>query len=136
APRCLAVAFDPALVFERIGTYRANAMLGVPTMLVAMMEHANFAAADLSSLKAIYSGGSTVPAAIVTALEQKLGAPFTIVFGQTECSPVALMTWTTDTIADKANTIGTSMPNVEVKIVSPDNGQTVPIGESGGDRTH
>jgi fatty-acyl-CoA synthase len=103
----------------------------VSTMLVAMMEHASFAAADLSSLKAIYSGGSTVPAAIVTALEQKLGAPFTIVFGQTECSPVALMTWTTDTIADKANTIGTPMPNVEVKIVNPDNGQTVAAGEIG-----
>ena len=64
-------------------------MLGVPTMLVAMMEHPSFASADLSSVKAICSGGSTVPAAIVTALEQQLGAPFTIVFGQTECSPVA-----------------------------------------------
>src|SRR5205085_11641136 len=114
-----------------ITNYRANAMLGVPTMLVAMMEHANFAAADLSSLKAIYSGGSTVPAAIVTALEQKLGAPFTIVFGQTECSPVALMTWTTDTIADNANTIGTPMPNLEVKIVNPDTGRTVPIAQDG-----
>jgi fatty-acyl-CoA synthase len=72
----------------------------VPTMLVAMMEHPSFASADLSSVNAIYSGGSTVPAAIVTALEQQLGAPFTIVYGQTECSPVALMTWATDTIAD------------------------------------
>ena len=106
-------------------------MLGVPTMLVAMMEHPSFAAADLSSLKAIYSGGSTVPAAIVADLERRLGAPFTIVFGQTECSPVALMTWATDTITDKANTIGTPMPNVEVKIVNPDTGQTVPVGEIG-----
>ena len=113
----LVEAFDPGLVIELSASYRANAMLGVPTMLVAMMEHANFAAADLSSLKAIYSGGSTVPAAIVTALEQKLGAPFTIVFGQTECSPVATMTWATDTIADKANTIGTPMPNVEVSSI-------------------
>jgi len=31
--------------------------------------------ADLSSLKAIYSGGSTVPAAIVADLERRLGAP-------------------------------------------------------------
>jgi len=53
------------------------------------------------------------------------------VFGQTECSPVALMTWATDTITDKANTIGTPMPNVEVKIVSPETGQTVPVGEIG-----
>jgi fatty-acyl-CoA synthase len=131
ATQVLVEAFDPGLVIELIGTYRASALLGVPTMLVAMMEHPSFAAADLSSLKAIYSGGSTVPAAIVTELEQKLGAPFTIVFGQTECSPVATMTWTTDTIADKANTIGTPMPNVEIKIVNPGTGETVPVGEIG-----
>jgi fatty-acyl-CoA synthase len=131
ATQVLVEAFDPGLVIELMQSYRCNAMLGVPTMLVAMMEHPSFASADLSSVKAIYSGGSTVPAAIVTALEQQLGAPFTIVFGQTECSPVALMTWATDTIADKAETIGTPMPNVEVKIVHPDTGQTVPIGEIG-----
>jgi fatty-acyl-CoA synthase len=131
ATQVLVEAFDPGLVIELIQHYRCNAMLGVPTMLVAMMEHPSFATADLSSIKAIYSGGSTVPAAIVTALEQQLGAAFTIVFGQTECSPVALMTWTTDTIADKAGTIGTPMPNVEVRIVNPATGQTAPIGEIG-----
>ena len=131
ATQVLVEAFDPGLVIELMQTYRCNAMLGVPTMLVAMMEHPSFAAADLSSLKAIYSGGSTVPAAIVADLERRLGAPFTIVFGQTECSPVALMTWATDTITDKANTIGTPMPNVEVKIVNPETGQTVPVGEIG-----
>jgi fatty-acyl-CoA synthase len=98
ATQVLLEAFDPGLVIELLDTYRGNAMLGVPTMLVAMMEHPSFATADLSSMKAIYSGGSTVPASIVTALEQRLGAAFTIVFGQTECSPVALMTWATDTI--------------------------------------
>jgi fatty-acyl-CoA synthase len=131
ATQVLVEAFDPGLVIELMATYRSNAMLGVPTMLVAMMEHPSFASADLSSLKAIYSGGSTVPAAIVADLEKRLGAPFTIVFGQTECSPVALMTWAADSIADKANTIGTPMPNVEVKIANPDTGETVPIGEIG-----
>jgi fatty-acyl-CoA synthase len=131
ATQVLVEAFDPGLVIELMASYRCDAMLGVPTMLVAMMEHPTFAAADLSSLKAIYSGGSTVPAAIVADLERRLGAPFTIVFGQTECSPVALMTWATDSIADKAETIGTPMPNVEVKIVNPDTGHTVAIGEIG-----
>jgi fatty-acyl-CoA synthase len=131
ATQVLVETFDPGLVIALMDQYRANAMLGVPTMLVAMMEHPSFASADFSAVKAIYSGGSTVPASIVTALEQKLGAPFTIVFGQTECSPVALMTWATDTIDDKANTIGTPMPNVEVKIVDPDTGATVPVGTVG-----
>jgi len=48
ATQILVEAFDPGLVIELIGTYRANTLLGVPTMLVAMMEHPTFAAADLS----------------------------------------------------------------------------------------
>ncbi len=131
ATQVLVEAFEPGLVLELVGTYRINAMIGVPTMLVAMLEHPSFAATDLSSTRAICSGGSTVPAALVQKFEQRLGAPFTIVFGQTECSPVASMTRPSDTIADKAGTIGTSMPNVEVKIVDPANGETLEVGRIG-----
>jgi fatty-acyl-CoA synthase len=131
ATQVLVEAFEPGLVLELLAAYRGNAMLGVPTMLVAMLEHPAFATTDLSSVKAICSGGSTVPAALVTLLEQKLGAPFTIVFGQTECSPVAAQTLTTDTIEDKAGTIGLPLPNMETKIVNPDTGKTCAIGEIG-----
>ena len=131
ATQVLLEVFEPGLVLELFATYRGNAMVGVPTMLVAMLEHPAFASTDLSSVKAICSGGSTVPAALVTLLEQRLGAPFTIVFGQTECSPVAAMTLTTDTIEDKAGTIGLPLPNMETRIVSPDTGKTAGIGEIG-----
>jgi len=131
ATMVLLEAFEPGLLLELFETYRGNAMVGVPTMLVAMLEHPAFASTDLSSVKAICSGGSTVPAALVTLFEQKLGAPFTIVFGQTECSPVATMTMTTDSIADKSGTIGLPLPNMEVKIVNPDTGKTCAIGEIG-----
>ena len=132
--RCTQVlveAFEPGLVLELFGTYRGNAVLGVPTMLVALTEHPSFAATDLSATQAICSGGSTVPAALVRRFEQQLGAPFTIVFGQTECSPVASMTHPDDRIDDKAGTIGTPMPHVEVKIIDPVNGQTLPVGQVG-----
>ncbi len=131
ATQVLLEAFEPGLVLELFATYRGNAMVAVPTMLVAMLEHPSFASTDLSSVKAICSGGSTVPAALVTLFEQKLGAPFTIVFGQTECSPVAAMTRPTDTIEDKANTIGLPLPNMENKIANPNTGQTCAIGEIG-----
>ncbi len=132
--RCTQVlveAFEPGLVLELFGSYRGNAMIGVPTMLVAMMEHPSFADTDLSSTQAICSGGSTVPAALVQQFEQRLGAPFTIVFGQTECSPVATMTRPDDSVADKAGTIGTPLPHVEVKIIDPDTGATLPVGQIG-----
>src|SRR3954454_24450342 len=131
ATQVLIEAFDPALVIEMFGTYRGNAMLGVPTMLIAMLEHPTFPTTDLASVKAICSGGSTVPAALVRRLEEKLGAPFTIVFGQTECSPVAAQTCANDSVEDKAGTIGLPLPNMETKIIDPATGETVPIGTIG-----
>jgi fatty-acyl-CoA synthase len=101
----LVETFEPGLVLELMETY-ARPMLGVPTMLIAMLEHPTFGERDLSSVQAICSGGSTVPADLVRRLEEAVGAPFTIVFGQTECSPVACMTRPDDSIDDKANTLG------------------------------
>ena len=123
--------FEPGLVLELMETYRANSMLGVPTMLIALIEHPDFNKRDLSSIQAICSGGATVPAPLVRRLEEELGAPFTIVFGQTECSPVASMTRSDDTLEDKANTLGGPMPHVEVKIIDPESGQTLPLNALG-----
>jgi fatty-acyl-CoA synthase len=127
----LVPAFEPGLVLELFDSLHGNAMVGVPTMLVALLEHPNFATTDMSSLKTICSGGSLVPEALVRRFEADLGAPFTIVFGQTECSPVASMTQTVDTIEDKSGTVGPPMPGVEIKIVDVENGETLPIGSIG-----
>ena len=123
--------FEPGLVLELMETYRANSMIGVPTMLIALLEHPDFRKRDLSSIQAICSGGATVPAPLVRRLEEELGAPFTIVFGQTECSPVASMTRSDDTLEDKANTLGGPMPQVEVKIIDPESGETLPLNTLG-----
>jgi fatty-acyl-CoA synthase len=134
ARRCtnvLVEAFEPGLVLELFETFKGSAMVCVPTMLIAMLEHPRFAQTDLSSVRAICSGGSTVPAALVTRLEQTLGAAFTIVFGQTECSPVSQMTRPDDSVRDKAETLGAPMPHVEVKIIDPVTGQTLPVGQIG-----
>jgi fatty-acyl-CoA synthase len=127
----LVEAFEPDLVIELLATYKVNAMLGVPTMLIGIMEDPSFESADFSALKVVYGGGSTVPAPVVTALEQKLGVTFVIAFGQTECSPVCLMTWPNDSVRDKSETLGTPMPHTEVKIVHPETGATLPVGQVG-----
>ncbi len=123
--------FDPALVLELIESERVNFMGAVPTMLVALMEHPDFESRDLSSMKCVISGGSTVPAPLVRRIEETLGVDFVIVFGQTECSPVASMTRPSDTIDDKAMTVGLAMPDTEIKIVDPETGATLPIGQTG-----
>ncbi len=127
----LVETFEPGLVLELMETYRASAVTGVPTMLIALLEHPDFSRRDLSSVEAVCSGGATVPAELVRRFETALGAPFTIVFGQTECSPVASMTRPSDTLEDKAHTLGGPMPNVEVKIIDPESGQTLPVNALG-----
>ncbi len=122
--------FEPGHVLECVEEHRVNVLTGVPTMLIALLEHPSYARRDLSSVKVMTSGGSTVPAPLVQRLESDIGAPFTIVFGQTELSPVATMTRPDDSIADKANTLGQPMPNVEVKIIDAE-GNTVPFGTPG-----
>jgi fatty-acyl-CoA synthase len=126
----LVEAFDPALVLELIATYRCEVASTVPTMLVSMSEHPSFATTDLSSLQMLSCGAATVPASLVTAFKDRLGATFTILFGQTECSPVASATHPSDEIR-KAGTIGAPMPHVEVKVVDPVTGDTQPVGAVG-----
>ena len=122
--------FEPGHVLDTFEKYGVTLGGGVPTMLIAMMEHPTFKDRDLSALKTITSGGSTVPAALVERFEREVGAKLTIVFGQTEMSPVATMTRPDDGVDDKANSLGTALPHVEIKIIDPD-GNTVPIGEPG-----
>ncbi|MEM8903775.1 MAG: AMP-binding protein [Actinomycetota bacterium] len=127
----LVLAFDPALVLELIETERASCMVGVPTMLIAMIEHPDFETRDLSSVQVVTSGGSTVPEPLVRRIEGALGVDFTIVYGQTECSPVATMTRPEDSVEDKALTLGQALPSIESKIVDPATGEVVPIGDIG-----
>lgn len=123
--------FDPALVLGLVESEGGNVMGGVPTMLIAMMEHSDFRTRDLSSLRSVLSGGATVPADLVRRIEHTLGVRFGIVFGQTESSPVITQTRLDDTPDDKAETIGQPLPHTEVKIVDPATGRTLPPGEVG-----
>ena len=54
--------FDAGLTLELFQTYRGTHTLVVPTMLVALLDHPDREARDLSSLQTIMSGAAAVPA--------------------------------------------------------------------------
>ena len=122
------IAFDPGFVLELIERERGTALLGVPTMQIALLEHPDLATRDLSSLRSSVSGGSLVPAELVRRIEASFGVRFCIVYGTTECSPLITMTRFSDSAEDKAETIGRAMPHTEVKIVDPISGEIVAPG--------
>jgi fatty-acyl-CoA synthase len=124
-------AFDPALQLRLLEQERGTSMIGVPTMLIAMLDAAEFRSADLSSLRCVVSGGAVVPAELVRRVERETPAQVSIVFAQTEASPVITQTSPDDTADDRAETLGRPLPHTAVRIVDPATGQTLPVGQTG-----
>ena len=136
AVQCRAVhvpvlAFDPGLVLELCEAERAAVLGGVPTMLIAMLEHPESSRRDLSSLRVAVSGGSPVPADLVRRVEDQLGVRLSIVFGTTECSPLLTQVRLDAEPADRAETLGTPLPQTEIQITSPAGRAPLPVGETG-----
>jgi fatty-acyl-CoA synthase len=100
-------------------------------MLIAMMEHPDVERRDLSSLRSVVSGGANVPPELVRSIESRLGARFSIVYGQTESSPLITQVGLDDSAENKAGTVGTPLPQTEVKIIDPRTGAIVPPGAMG-----
>jgi fatty-acyl-CoA synthase len=123
--------FEAGVALRLIEEERVTITNPVPTMVAAMMQHPTFGTRDLSSLRSLISGGAPVPADMVRSFERALGVDFTIVFGQTETSGVITMTTADDTTDDKATTCGRPLPGIEIKIVDPGTGETLPRRERG-----
>ena len=125
------LAFEPGLVLDLIESERAAALAGVPTVLIALTEEPGFDTRDLSSVRAALSGGALVAPDLVRRIEERLGVRFSIVYGQTESSPVITQGRVDDSFEDRATTVGRPLPQTEVRIVDPVSGETLPCGTVG-----
>jgi fatty-acyl-CoA synthase len=125
------IAFDALKLLQINSGEHCTISGGVPTMLLAMLQHPNFDQYDLSSLKMILSGGASIPVALMEQAHERIGADPWIVYAQTEASCSMTQTLPDDLFELKASTCGVPLPHTEVKIVDPATGQTVPCGERG-----
>jgi len=125
------LVFEPGLALELCESEGVTAFGTVPTTLIAMMEHPDFAGRDLSSLRAVGAGGASVPSALVRRIEAALGLQFSVLFGQTEASCTITKTRLDDSADDKAETIGLPLPQTEVCIMDPATGGVAAPGEVG-----
>jgi fatty-acyl-CoA synthase len=125
------IAFDPLKTLQIISSERCSMLGGVPTMLLAIMQHPDFGTYDLSCLRSVISGGSPVPVYLMEQVKQRMGADVAIVFGQTEASAAITLTLQDDSFELKSATVGVPMPHGEVKIIDPAIGKAVPCGERG-----
>src|SRR5260221_5309516 len=125
------LAFDPAKALQIIGHEGCTTLVAVPTMLLAMLQHPDFATYDLASLSRVGTGGTPVPVYLMEQVKERMGADVGIVFGQTETSPIITQTLPSDPFDLKAATVGIPLPHTEVKVIHPATGEVVPCGERG-----
>jgi fatty-acyl-CoA synthase len=79
----LHAGFDPAEIWRVIEKERCTVVLGVPTIWKVLMEAPEFAAADLSHLRWLASGGAPLPLYIIETYQQR-GIVFRQGYGLTE----------------------------------------------------
>ncbi|MEG1663192.1 MAG: AMP-binding protein, partial [Clostridia bacterium] len=124
--------YSPVPVMNAISTEKCTAIHGVPTMFIAMLEHAEFSKFDFSSLRTGIMAGSPCPIEVMKKVIDKMNMKdIVIVFGQTEASPGCTMTTTSDSIEKRVATVGRAFPGVECKIVDQDSYKELPDGETG-----
>ncbi len=124
--------FDQLKVLQTIEKEQCTAVHGVPTMFIAELEHPEFVAFDLSTLRTGIMAGSPCPIEVMKkVISQMHASEITIAYGQTESSPVITQTRTDDPIELRVATVGRALPDVEVKIVDIETGKALPPGKQG-----
>ena len=124
--------FDALLTLEAVQAERCTALHGVPTMFIAELDHPRFAEFDLSSLRTGIMAGTACPIEVMKRVVERMNlSQITIAYGMTETSPVSCQSSTSTPLEKRVTTVGTVQPHLEIKIVDPDTGKTVPRGERG-----
>ncbi len=124
-------SFDAEKVLQCVHDERCTALLGVPTMFIAELEHPRFGSFDLSSLRTGIMAGAPCPIAVMRkVVEQMHMREITICYGMTETSPVSFQSNTDDPLERRVSTVGRIHPHVEVKVIDTE-GRTVPRGVGG-----
>ena len=127
-----APGFDPEATLRAIADERCTGVYGVPTMFIAMQNAPSFADHDLTSLRTGIMAGSICPVEVMKRCVNEMHmAEVAIAYGMTETSPVSCQTRADDDLERRTATIGRVHPHVEIKVVDPVTGETVPRGETG-----
>ncbi|MDR2881038.1 MAG: acyl--CoA ligase [Azoarcus sp.] len=136
--------FDPDAILAAIGNHRANYLMGVPTMTIALLEQAKRGQYDLSSLTAIHSAAAPTPSWVWADVRETFGCEDIITsYGQTEVTATVICTVPGDSIEVVSQTQGriveagiASLSDqhgkiAEFKTIDPETGTDLPWGSPG-----
>ncbi|WP_298585198.1 AMP-binding protein [uncultured Kocuria sp.] len=127
-----APAFTPESALRAVEQESCSSLYGVPTMFIAELGLETLDAFDLSSLRTGVMAGSTCPAPTMRAVIERMNMrEVSICYGMTETSPVSTQTRRDDSFERRTSTVGRVGPHLEVKVIDPLTGETVPHGTAG-----
>ncbi len=81
--------FEPSAALHQIQRERPTLTLHVPATMRALIQHADWMATDLSSLRAVWAGSSVLPANLIETFHAR-GIPVCNVYGSTETGPFSI----------------------------------------------
>jgi fatty-acyl-CoA synthase len=127
-----APVFDPVATLQAVQAERCTSLYGVPTMFIAELSAPGFADYDLSSLRTGIMAGSPCPVEVMKQVIERMSmTEVGICYGMTETSPVSTQTRADDSLDRRVSTVGRVGPHLEVKVIDPETGRTVPRGTPG-----
>ncbi|TYK50865.1 AMP-binding protein [Actinomadura decatromicini] len=127
-----APAFDPKATLEAVAAEQCTSLYGVPTMFIAVLNEPSLDDLDLSCLRTGIMAGSPCPVEVMKQVIDRLGmSEVAICYGMTETSPVSTQTRAGDSLDRRVSTVGRVLPHLEVKVIDPETGVTVPRGVPG-----
>jgi long-chain acyl-CoA synthetase len=120
--------FNPEEVLKAIQEFRAEAMSGVPTMFVYLLNYPGASAYDTSTMRAWGSGAAPLPVELVEPFERRFGGKLLEGYGLTEASPVVSAHRLSG--VRKLGSVGQPIPGVTVSIRDDDD-RALPTDEVG-----
>ncbi len=124
--------FSPKSSLACVTRERITCFNGVPTMFIAMFNHADFAKTDFSHMRTGIMAGANCPPDLMRRAAAEMNMTEIIsVYGQTESSPGCTMGQVDEDLDHRVETVGSAFPGVECKIIDPETGLDLPDGENG-----
>ena len=127
-----APGFDPKLTLDAVEAEKCTVLYGVPTMFIAMLNEPDIGSRDLTTLRTGVMAGSSCPIEVMKRVISEMHMEgVTIAYGMTETSPVSAQTRMDDSLERRTETVGRVLPHIEIKVVDPATGETMPYGQTG-----
>lgn len=130
APMVFVPKFNPKKLVLALQKEEISFLPLVPTMFTLLLTAAKKAieagqTTPFPSLKYCISGGAALPEILLNQLNSLLGVTVLEGYGLTETSPVIAVNLPKNGAV--VNTVGPVLPNIDVRLVNPENGDIVPV---------